>query len=103
MPAADRNTDLDRLACLQAMGLTLYSSRRDLPGAAPSRRVLTPAAFTAAPSSAAAPTSTSAAGPGTKTARAGSVYSSNGRIVDKDCLGAVQTFEYVSCPRATRW
>ena len=38
MPAVDRDTQ--RLACLQAMGLTLYSSRRDLPGAAPSRRVL---------------------------------------------------------------
>jgi len=72
MPAADRNTDLDRLACLQAMGLTLYSSRRDLPGAAPSRRVLVPAAFTAAPSPAAAPAAASSAGPGTKTARGGS-------------------------------
>jgi hypothetical protein len=66
MPAADRNTDLDRLACLQAMGLTLYSSRRDLPGAAPSRRVLMPAAFTAAPPPAAAP---SAASPEARTAR----------------------------------
>jgi hypothetical protein len=48
MPAADRHSDLDRLACLEAMGLTLYSSRRDLPGAAPSRRVLSPAAVAAA-------------------------------------------------------
>ena len=48
MPAADRHSDLDRLACLEAMGLTLYSSRRDLPGAAPSRRVLSPTAVAAA-------------------------------------------------------
>ncbi len=59
MPAADRNTDLARLACLQAMGLTLYSSRRDLPGAAPSRRVLPPAASAAAPPPAAAPAAAS--------------------------------------------
>jgi hypothetical protein len=69
MPAANRPTDLDRLACLQAMGLTLYSSRRDLPGAAPSRRVLTPAAFTAAPSPEEAPAATSEAIRGTPTAR----------------------------------
>ncbi|MEQ8264086.1 hypothetical protein [Pseudohaliea sp.] len=69
MPAADRNNDLDRLACLQAMGLTLYSSRRDLPGAAPSRRVLTPAAFTAAPSPEEAPATAPEAIRGTPTAR----------------------------------
>jgi hypothetical protein len=37
MHATDR--DLRRLACLQAMGITVYCSRQALPGAAPSRRV----------------------------------------------------------------
>ena len=54
MPAADHSRDLARLACLDAMGLTLYSSKRDLPGAAPSRRVLTQALFAAASPPAAA-------------------------------------------------
>ncbi|MHA7817033.1 MAG: hypothetical protein ACX93N_11200 [Pseudohaliea sp.] len=81
MTTVDRSSDLERLARLQAMGLVLYSSRRDLPGAAPSRRVLSPAAFAAAPSPAVTPDAPGApagAVPGATPARAPSPADSPG-------------------------